>query len=106
MLPQTHRLCAIQRFLRRFHAGFPVHAHAADGLKALVGQHEDAAVVCLEVVDLLAEEKGPEILADEFDAVQSRLWPWTIGAESIVARISMSARILLPCSLCPLVSPT
>jgi len=45
-----------QCFFRRFHARFPVDAHAADGLEALICENEDAAVVGFQVVDLLAEE--------------------------------------------------
>jgi hypothetical protein len=66
---ETHRLRPTQRLLRGFDAGFPVDAHAADRLEALVCQDKDSAVVCLEVVDLLAEEQGPEVFADEFDVV-------------------------------------
>jgi hypothetical protein len=72
-----------QRLFRRFHACFPIHAHAADGLEALVRQDEDAAVVGFQVVDLLAEEQGPEVFADEFDAVEGGLRAWAVGAETI-----------------------
>lgn len=52
----TYRLCSTQRLFRSFHSGLPIDAHATDGLEALVRQHKDAAVVSLEVVDLLAEQ--------------------------------------------------
>jgi hypothetical protein len=65
----THCLRPTQRLLRGFDASFPVDAHAADRLEALVCQHKDSAVVCLEVVDLFAEEQRPEVFADEFDVV-------------------------------------
>jgi len=32
---------------------------------------------------LLAEEQGPEVFADEFNAVEGRLGPWTVGAETV-----------------------
>ena len=79
----THSLSPTQRLLRGFDAGFAVDAHAADGLEALVCQHEDAAVVCLEVVDLLAEEQGPQIFADELDVVEGGLGAGAVGAESV-----------------------
>jgi hypothetical protein len=69
MKQETHRLRPTQRLLRSFDAGFPVDAHAADRLEALVCQDKDSAVVCLEVVDLLAEQQRPEVFADEFDVV-------------------------------------
>jgi hypothetical protein len=56
---ETHSLRPTQRLFGRFDAGFAVDAHAADGLEALVGQHEDAAVVGFQVVDLLAEQQRP-----------------------------------------------
>lgn len=79
---KTHRLRAIQRLLGCFHARFPVYAHATDGLEACVGQDEDSSVVGFQVVDLFAEEKGPEVFADEFDAVEGRCWAGAVGAES------------------------
>lgn len=66
---ETYCLCSTQCFFRRFHTSFPVNAHATDRLEALVRQHEDAAVVGLQVVDLLAEKQRPEVFADELDAV-------------------------------------
>lgn len=81
---KTHGLRPTQRLLRGFDASFPVDAHAADRLEALVRQHEDSAVVRLEVVDLLAEEQGPEVFADEFDVVERGLRAWAVGAESVL----------------------
>jgi hypothetical protein len=49
---------------------FRVKRHAAEGLERIVGEDVDAAVVGLEVVDLLAEEERPEIFAQELDAVE------------------------------------
>lgn len=79
-----------QRLFWRFHACFPIDAHAADGLKALVRQDEDAAVVGFQVVDLLAEEQGPEVFADEFDAVEGGLGAWAVGAKTIGAEDCVS----------------
>lgn len=45
-------------------------AGAAEGLEARVGEDKDTTVVRLEVVDLLAEEGGPELLAEVFDRVE------------------------------------
>jgi hypothetical protein len=84
MQEKTHGLRPTQRLLRGFDASFPVDAHAADRLEALVGQHEDSAVVCLEVVDLLAEEQRPEVFADEFDVVEGGLGAGPVGAESVL----------------------
>lgn len=47
-----------------------VEAHPRQGLEGVVGEDVDAAVVGLEVVDLLAEEEGPEVFAEEFDRVE------------------------------------
>ena len=80
---RTHCLRSTQRLFRRFHACFPIYAHAADGLEALVRQDEDAAVVGFQIVDLLAEEQGPEVFADEFDAVEGCLRAWAVGAETV-----------------------
>jgi len=79
----THCLRPTQSLLGGFDAGFPVDAHATDRLEALVRQHEDAPVVRLEVVDLLAEQQRPQVFADELDVVQGRLWAWAVGAESV-----------------------
>lgn len=47
-----------------------VKGHAAEGLEGVIGEDVDAAVVSFEVVDLLAEEEGPEVFAEEFDAIE------------------------------------
>lgn len=47
-----------------------IEAHPAEGLEGVVGQDVDAPVVRLEVVDLLPEEEGPEVFAEEFDGVE------------------------------------
>ena len=44
-----------------------VERHAGEGFESVVGEDVDAAVVGFEVVDLLAEEEGPEIFAEELD---------------------------------------
>lgn len=57
----------------RLHLGrvlFRVVGHAGQGFEGVVGQDVDAAVVCFQVVDLLAEEEGPEVFAEEFYAVE------------------------------------
>jgi hypothetical protein len=43
-----------------------VERHASKRCEGVVSQHVDAAVVRFQIVDLLAEEKRPEILAEEF----------------------------------------
>lgn len=80
---QTHRLCPTQCLLPSLHTSFPVHAHATNGLKSLVRENKHAPVVGLQVVDLLPEQQRPEVLADKFDAVERRLWPWSTGAEPV-----------------------
>lgn len=80
---QTHRLCPTQCLLPSLHTSLPVHAYATYGLKSLVRQNKHAPVVGLQVVDLLPEQQGPEVLADKFDAVERRLWPWSTGAEPV-----------------------
>lgn len=45
-------------------------AHARKRAEGVVRQHVDAAVVGLEVVDLLLEDEGPEVLAEELDDVE------------------------------------
>lgn len=44
-----------------------VERHAGEGFESVVGEDVDAAVVGFEVVDLLAEEEGPEVFAEELD---------------------------------------
>ena len=49
---------------------FGVVGHAGEGFEGVVCEDVDAAVVCFQVVDLLAEEEGPEVFAEEFYAVE------------------------------------
>jgi hypothetical protein len=51
-------------------------------MEAVIGQDEDAAVVGLEVVDLLAEEDEPEVFAEEFDDIEGGLRAGGVGGES------------------------
>ena len=97
---RTHCLRSTQRLFRRFHACFPIYAHAADGLEALVRQDEDAAVVGFQVVDLLAEEQGPEVFADEFDAVEGCLRAWAVGAETMKCQNDCVSKCDLLSSCC------
>lgn len=94
---RTHCLRSAQRLFRRFHSCFAIHAHTADGLEALVRQDKDAAVVGFQVVDLLAEEQGPEVFADELDAVKRCLGAWAVGAEPANAEHCVSKSTLLSC---------
>lgn len=61
---RTYRLRSPHGLVDGFGARAAIHAHARQRVEARVRQHEGAAVIGLEVVDLLAaEEKGPEIFA-------------------------------------------
>ena len=47
-----------------------IEAHPAQRLEGIIRQHVDAAMVCLEIVDLFFEEQGPELFTQEFDDVE------------------------------------
>ena len=77
---KTHRTSSIPRLLlaprtHTPHATTPSGRGTREtgppqGLEALVRQHEDPAVVRLQVVDLFAEDGGPEVFAEEFYGVE------------------------------------
>ena len=59
-----------------------VERHAGEGFESVVGEDVDAAVVGFEVVDLLAEEEGPEVFAEEFYAVEGGGGAWGVAGEA------------------------
>lgn len=85
---EAYRLRAPQRILCSLGSSAAVDAHATQRLEARIGQHEDAAVVGLEVVDLFAKEQDPEILAHELDRIQWRLGAWLGGGKPVDRRIN------------------
>ena len=56
-----------------------VGAHAREGAEGVVGEDVDAAVVGLEVVNLLAEHEHPQVLAYELDRVQRVVEPGAVA---------------------------
>lgn len=72
----TYQLRPRKRLINRLSTRYsPIHTHPTQRLEAIISQHVDAAMVRLEVVDLLAEDEEPEVFADELDAVE-----WGLGA--------------------------
>lgn len=72
----THRL--------RPHDGLAagVGAHAPEGPEHVVRQDVDAAVVGLEVVNLLLEDEGPQVLAQELDHVERVVEAGAVAGEA------------------------
>jgi hypothetical protein len=60
-----------------------VEAHATERLEGVVGQHVNATVVGFEVIDLFAEEEGPEVFAEELYYVEGGRWAGCVAGESI-----------------------
>lgn len=58
-------------------------AHAGERPEGVVGQHVDAAVVGLEIVDLLLENEGPEVFAEELDDVESVVEARAVAGEAV-----------------------
>ena len=46
-------------------------AHLGERLEVLVCENVDATVIGLQVIDLFAKDKSPEVFAEEFDDVES-----------------------------------
>jgi hypothetical protein len=57
-------------------------AHARERAEGSISQDVDAAVVRLEIIDLLAEDEHPEVLAEELDDIESIRESRPIGRES------------------------
>ena len=60
-----------------------IGAHARQGAERVVGQDVDAAVVRLEVVDLLAEDQHPQVLAHELDGVEGVVEARAVAGEPV-----------------------
>lgn len=60
-----------------------IGTHARQGAERVVGQNVDAAVVRLEVVDLLAEDQHPQILAHELDGVEGVVEARAVAGEPV-----------------------
>ena len=60
-----------------------VGTHAGQGAKGIIREHVHAAVVGLEVVDLLLEDEHPEVLAHEFDSVERVVEAWAVAREAM-----------------------
>lgn len=60
-----------------------VGAHPRQRTEQVVGEHIDAAVIGLEVVDLLLEDERPEILADKFYRVKGVVEARAVAGESL-----------------------
>ena len=63
-----------------------VGAHPRQRTEQVVGEHIDAAVIGLEVVDLLLEDERPEILADKFYRVKGVVEARAVAGESVCRR--------------------
>lgn len=56
-----------------------IKTHSCQWLERIVGEDIDPTVVRLEVVYLLAEQEGPEVLAEELDYIQGGGRAWRIA---------------------------
>lgn len=70
--------------------GAGVDAHAGEGAEGVVGEDVDAAVVGLEVVDLLLEDEHPEVLADELDGVEGVVEAGAVAREAFWGGVLLS----------------
>ena len=70
----------------------PAQARPPQRFKPIIRQDEDASMIRLEVVNLLLEDGGPQLLAEKFDCVEGRragrrswrLEEWMVGRETVV----------------------
>lgn len=82
----THRLCP--------HNSLPagIRAHPRQRSKHVIGEYIDASVVGLEVVDLLLEHQGPEILAQELDHIEGIVEAWPVSREATGSHTQVSCQ--------------
>lgn len=57
-------------------------AHAGEWAEGVVGEDVDSAMVCFEVVDVFAEDEGPEVFAEELDDVEGVVEAGAVAGES------------------------
>lgn len=50
-------------------------------------------MVRLEIIDILAENEGPEVLAQELDHVERVIEPWPVSREAITLVVSLQAHL-------------